>query len=51
MTGDVRVTGLHQLVDCVMAGVRRKRVYKFVGDPEWMAPEVLAQVCATVKIY
>jgi hypothetical protein len=51
VTGDVRVTGLHQLVDCVMAGVRRKRVYKFVGDPEWMAPEVLAQVCATVKIY
>jgi serine/threonine protein kinase len=34
---------MHQMIDCVTAGVRRKRVFKFAGDPEWMAPEVLAQ--------
>ena len=41
--GDVRLSGLHQLINQIQGAVRRNSVYQFAGYPEWMAPEVLSQ--------
>lgn len=41
--GDVKVTGLHQMSQLNSAGIPRKELYGFFGDPEWMAPETILQ--------
>lgn len=42
-TGDVRLGGLHQMIETMTSGTLKRSVFKFVGDPEWMSPEVLSQ--------
>lgn len=42
--GEVKITGFHQTISRIYAGARQKSVFKFLGYPEWMAPEVLSQV-------
>jgi hypothetical protein len=42
--GDVKLAGLHQMLQLMQNGTLKRSVFKFVGDPEWMAPEVLSQV-------
>jgi len=42
--GDVRLTGLHQMTQLETDGVPRNSTYGYMGDPEWMAPEVIVQV-------
>lgn len=41
--GDVKLAGMHQLINAASDGKLQRSVFKFVGDPEWMAPEVLSQ--------
>ena len=41
--GEVRLSGLHQLTCLIDRGKKYNTVFKFCGDPEWTAPEVLSQ--------
>lgn len=41
--GSVKVSGLHQMIKRASTGKLKRSVFKFVGDPEWLAPEVLSQ--------
>ena len=43
-SGEVRICGLHQMIYQLSEGTLKKSVFKFAGDPEWMAPEVISQV-------
>ncbi|KAI3652904.1 hypothetical protein MP228_002329 [Amoeboaphelidium protococcarum] len=43
VTGEIKITGMHQLIDKMSKGTLKPSVYKFVGDPEWQAPEVISQ--------
>jgi hypothetical protein len=38
------VAGIYQMIQLMHCGKLKRSVFKFVGDPEWMAPEVLSQV-------
>jgi serine/threonine protein kinase len=45
-SGEVRVTGLHQMSQLGAAGGGGRRaagVFGFLGDPEWMSPETILQ--------
>jgi serine/threonine-protein kinase OSR1/STK39 len=42
--GEVKLGGLHQLVQTMSNGKLKRSIFNFYGDPEWLAPEVLSQV-------
>ncbi len=47
-SGDVKITGLRQMISLAQFGVVRSSVFSLVGDNiEWCAPEVIAQVRET----
>lgn len=41
--GSLKLTGLGQMLQRQSMGKMQRSVYKFCGEPEWMAPEVLSQ--------
>lgn len=44
-SGDVKITGLRQMLSLAQFGEVRSSVFSLVGDNiEWCAPEVIAQV-------
>jgi len=42
--GDIKLCGHNDVTWMISEGVRKSVVYDFKGEPEWMAPEILAQV-------
>lgn len=43
-SGSVKLAGLNQMIQMVHGGQVRRSICKFVGNTEYMAPEVLSQV-------
>jgi serine/threonine protein kinase len=46
--GDIHLSGCHQLKSLEEHGQVKESIFGYYGEPEWMSPEIMSQVCKWV---